>query len=180
MKKYFYLLCTLLIFTITSCQKETSTCYYHIRYYSFGFAFIGFTPEEVDTLILKTYEPGTGFSNLLHTDTIYTVHQALEDGIIYRDAEADSAHDGSGSGFGKISIGSDYILEIPALQSLIKIKEITQGPVKHTFQVDGRCSAGSGQTRYSTFEARFESSYNIIAKKGSTWHPDDNIALIRK
>ncbi|RYE00118.1 MAG: hypothetical protein EOP54_01345 [Sphingobacteriales bacterium] len=180
MKKYLYLLLSVSLFVTASCKKERSTCYYNIYYLPFGFAFEGFTADEVDTLILKTYAPGSGFSNLQHTDTIYTANNDITDGIIYRKPEADSAHTGSGSGFGALTIGSDYILEFPALQSAIKIKEITQGPDRHIFQVDGRCSPGAGQARFDIFKANFESNYQVVLKKGKIGHPDDNIALVKK
>lgn len=179
MKKYLYIL-SIPSLLAGSCRKETSTCYYNIYYLPFGFAFQGFTTDEVDTLILKTYEPGTGFSNLLHTDTIYTAHYDIKDGIIYRDPEADSIHTGSGSGFGALTIGSDYILELPALQSAIIVKEITEGPGRHTFEVNGYCSPGAGQARFGMFKADFESNYQIALMKGLIDHPDDNIALIQK
>lgn len=154
MKKYLSILLGIVLFSTASCRKERSTCYYPIYYLPFGFAFDGFTPEEVDTLILKTYEQGSGFSNVLHTDTIYTTNHTFTNGIIYRDPETDSLNTGSETGFGAVSHESDYILEIPALQSEIKIKDITHGPTSHTFEVDGRCSPGAGQARFGSVPLR--------------------------
>lgn len=181
MKKYLYSLATLLLVGSASCKKETkSTCHYNIYYFPFGFAFEGFTLEEVDTLVLKTFEPGTGFSNLLHTDTIYTVHHVLKDSILYRDEVADAGQTGSGSGFGGLKVGSDYILEIPALQSVVKVKEVTQGPTSHTFQVIGHCSPGAGTARFASYGAQFESDYQITRLRGLTIRPDDNPVLVKK
>ncbi len=181
MKKYFYTLAMLSLLGSASCKKETtSTCHYNIYYFPFGFAFESFTLDEVDTLVLKTYTPGTGFSNLLHTDTIYTTHHVLKDGILYRDEVADAGHTGSGSGFGTLAIGSDYILEIPALQSAIKVKEVTQGPSSHTFQVYGHCSPGAGTARFYTYGAKFESDYQVTELRGLTIRPDDNPFLVKK
>ncbi|OJV51977.1 MAG: hypothetical protein BGO31_09940 [Bacteroidetes bacterium 43-16] len=181
MKKYLYTLVTLSLLGSVSCKKEiTSTCRYSIFYAPFGFAFEGFTLEEVDTLILKTYEPGTEFSTLLHTDTIYTIHHVLKDSILYRDEVADAGNMDSGSGFGPLAIGSEYILEIPALQSTIKVKELTQGPTSHTFQVIGHCSPGAGTARFASYGAQFESIYQTARIKGLSMRPNDVPVLVKK
>lgn len=179
MKKYLYCLLSLYLLSAVACERLV-TCQYRIYYYSFGFAFEGFTTQEVDTLILKTYEPGTGFSFLLRTDTVYTTNHKIIDSTIYRNRETDTLQIGSESGFWAIWPGSDYILEIPALQSAIKITEVTQGPNADTFQMEDHCSPGAGQARYSTFNAKFESNYQIEPMKGIIGNPKDNIALVKR
>ncbi len=68
-------------------------------------------------------------------------------GIVYRNPQTDAALIGPETGFGVIWPAPDYRLEIPALQSVIKIKEVTQGPNIHSFQMEDHCSLGAGQAR---------------------------------
>ncbi|GEM_PF-982259 len=182
MKKYIYLILGLSVFMTSSCQKktETDTCSYSIYYLPFGLAFEGFTTDEVDTLILKRYDSASNFTVLEGLDTLYTSHHELVDNIIFRNPQTDTAHNGLWSGFGLVTTGSDYILTIPALQSEVRIKEISPGPESHTFQVDGDCSPGSREPRFGIFNATFESPYQVSLRKGRTGNPPDNIALIKK
>ena len=172
----------LYLFVTSSCQKktETDTCGYRIYYLPFGFAFEGFTTNEVDTLILKTYDTASDFTVLQGIDTIYTVHHELVDNIIFHNPQTDTANNGSWSGFGMVTTGTDYILEIPSLQSEIRVKDVSPGPESHTFQVEGDCSPGSREPRFGIFKAVFENPYQVSLRKGRTGNPPDNIALIRK
>lgn len=176
MKKYvcFILVLGLYLFSTSSClKKETAICSYSIYYLPFGFAFQGFTTDEVDTLFLKRYDTASNFTILQGIDTLYTANYDLIDSTIYHNSPA-------GSGFGALTIGSDYILELPSLQTNIKIKAITQGPTRHSFEVDGHCSPGAGAARFGLFKATFESPYQVSLWKGKTASPPDNIALVKK
>ncbi len=172
----------LYLFLASSCEKKTGTdtCSYRIYYLPFGFAFEGFSTDEVDTLILKTYDSASNFTVLQGLDTLYTGNHDVVDNIIYRNPQTDSAHNGSWSGFGLVTTSSDYILEIPSLQSEIRITDVSPGPESHTFEVDGDCSPGSREPRFGIFKATFESPYQVTLRKGRTWNHPDNIALIKK
>lgn len=182
MKKYIYLIFGLSVFMTSSCQKktETDTCSYRIYYLPFGFAFEGFTTDEIDTLILKTYDTASDFTVLQGIDTLYTAHHELVDNIIFHNPQTDTANNGLWSGFGAVNTGSDYILELPSLQTNVKIRAITEGPTSYTFEVDGHCSPGAGQARFGILNATFESPYQVTLRKGKTGNPPDNIALIKK
>lgn len=181
MKKYIYLILGLFLFAALSCQKqETAICSYNIYYLPFGFAFEGFNPDEVDTLVLKKYDTASNFSVLQDVDTLYTANYDLADNIIFRNPQTDTTHTGSWSGFGVVTAGSDYILEVTSLQTSIKIKAIRPGPTRHSFEVDGHCSPGAGEARFGIFNATFESPYLVTLRKGRTGNPPDNIALIKK
>lgn len=161
-----------------SCKKRMATCSHNIYYMNFGFAFVDFSEEDIDTLLLKIYESGTNFNTLVGIDTLITEQFFSLSDTIYRSKTGNPDIDY----FFSIGNKADYILELPSISSFVKITDIREGPQSATFQVEGRCSPGAGQARFSSYLAKFESTqgYNIHISHGFTNTPRDNVAYIKK
>ncbi|MBL7712517.1 MAG: hypothetical protein JNL13_08645 [Chitinophagaceae bacterium] len=65
-----YLVAFVLVFS--GCKKKTVHCADSIYEIPFSIAFVGFSPESIDTVIRLNYATGSNFSDLLKTDIFFT------------------------------------------------------------------------------------------------------------
>jgi len=187
MKRFFYIprlfvFCALGLGIISnfSCKKETYNCGYNIYYLPFGFAFKGFTLEEIDTLLLKRYNAGDGFVQLQSIDTLYIANFSDRNGTYYRNNVDTNGNSSGSSGFGSLDFGWDYELELLSLGTTIQITNIKKGDTSYSFTSDHPCSTGAGEARFEVFSADFTSPYAVSLGKGVSAAPPDNVALVVK
>lgn len=167
---------------LSSCRKQQYACTAGINYFPVGFAFQGFAPDEIDTLILQQYTADGSFSQLLHTDTIYpTAFTVHNDSVYYRDYNLDSLGDNVAySGYGAVRVGADYRLLLPSLSTTIAVTNVSQGPESSTTYQTDRCSAGATTTKFDVITATFQSPYSITIGHGLVSGPSDRVALVAK
>jgi hypothetical protein len=80
--KVLIILSAALVLFTSSCKK-TYTCYTHTDYLRpVGTAFVGFSPDELDTIFVAHYRGGTHFSELLGRDTIIS---SIDSMLLYHD-----------------------------------------------------------------------------------------------
>lgn len=108
-------------FLASSCQKELNKCpsptVWYIR--PVGVAFVGFTPNELDTLYVSHYQSGTDMIQLIGTDTIISPDSNMisyHDTVIYWNKSTTNY-----SGFWHLKSGIDDIVYIPSTGTTFNI-----------------------------------------------------------
>lgn len=106
-------------FWASSCRKDLNKCPYppvdYVR--PVGIAFVGFTPNELDTLYVSHYQGGTDMIQLIGTDTII----ALDSNMIYSNDTLIYRNQNNYDGFWLLKSNVDDIVFIPATETTFDI-----------------------------------------------------------
>lgn len=135
--------CSFLFLIFAGCKKKY-TCSYNIQYLSHQVAFVGFTPAELESVIITQYIANTNFNELTKADTIDASGAFMAADTAY--ASYNSYHH---NGFLTINVGIDYKIQIPSTGREFRITNVTDGPAQNTWQQEEHCSPGSSQLRLS-------------------------------
>lgn len=123
-----------------SCKKKTYNCSYPVYYIRpVDIAFVGFTENELDTVLIAHYKEGVNFSEFLGRDTLVSqlTNMLVYDDTIYRNDTSTSY-----SGFGKLAAGVDDSVIVPSTGSVFTITGTSSDIVPTTYTSEAPCLDG--------------------------------------
>lgn len=107
-----------LIVTV-SCSKKKEHCSQAVyRIPGYG-AFIGFNADDVDTVLIEKYHPGTGFTRLADLDTVYITQPVFNGDTLLRDRLRGILF--------TVSYGGDYRIVLPGINRSFEVTDVTYG-----------------------------------------------------
>jgi hypothetical protein len=127
-------LALILICVIFSCKKEEQQepiCYYNWHYEPALIGLIGFTSDELDTIIVSQYVANSSFGQLLSKDTITDLNVEMHHDTAYQNHYSPSSVD--------LKSGWDYVVHFPAAGISYSISNIAyrSRPEYYTRPPDG-------------------------------------------
>jgi hypothetical protein len=142
MKKIIVLLAALSLFSFPSCKKEKEKKKYtcgSITYYISVFVILkGFSSDQLDSVIIRTYEPNGQFDHILSTDTFnYSNASFLSDTAYPQDLAGKV-------GFYELVKGKEYQFEVLSTNQTYKISNIRDGATSSSWEQEEPCSGGGG------------------------------------
>lgn len=120
-------------FLFSSCTKlDTSPCPYSILYVNgANIAFTGFSPEELDTVIIKRYKPDTSFKNFVDSVVV-----SVDSAELHQDTSYCPAY--SSNWF--LKQGFDYEFIVKATNQVYQVCKIETGStIGYYERTEGRC-----------------------------------------
>lgn len=115
--KYIMLIAGILL--LGACKQDQLTCVRHFTLLPCSVAFVGFQPEELDTIICARYKANTSFIQLLGTDTLLYDTLSMQHDTAYT-ARINFTY----SGFFNLGQGTDYQLRFPGNPKVYSITGI--------------------------------------------------------
>lgn len=133
------LFCLLLFcFCLASCKRKNAICHYSIFYLRGTYvAFSGFSAQDLDTIIIRRYQPGSQFQQLVDTVTSFADTNFRKNDIAYCD-------------FNNLNFfisEYDYEYFVKSTNSLFRISDIETGEKSGTREGSPDCSPGSGSAQ---------------------------------
>lgn len=140
------LLSAFLLLAIAGCKKEKYTCEHNIYYIRpLNLAFAGFTPAELDTIVVSSYTGNTSMTDLIRTDTILSVAPLFQNNIAY----APDSTNGTVT-FPALKNNVDYQVNVVSAARLFAVTGASTGPSFHRWTQETRCSPGAYQPEIYT------------------------------
>lgn len=126
-------------------SKQEYTCSYGYYYVKEEIAFGGFQASELDLVVLQKFKVGSNYSDLIDTDTLNASNAIFQGDTAYATINNDDHR-----GFFSLGDSAEYKVKIPVPNREYAIN-LKRGKTSVTWTQDVPCSAGAGQTRYTSF-----------------------------
>jgi len=145
---------TLTAFVFFSCKQKEVECFEKIYKILLYFAFTGYTPNQIDTIIFKIYDRNNNFTQALKTDTIISIPYQSNDTLYFSKLF---------QSFGQLNYFSEYEIEIIETAQIFRITDIDYGADSVVFYKALGCrSRGFVQTSLgATINSIPNSSFSI-------------------
>lgn len=143
MKNKIWILIILFSLFSSSCNKEY-TCSRGIDYdQPVGVAFVGYAPEELDTIIVAHYKGETNLSQLMGTDTLISPDSnmlSFHDTLIYWDKNPNHY-----SGFWQVQAGVDNRAILPSTKDTFTITGAISEMSSYSWHSKSECSMAGAE-----------------------------------
>lgn len=140
--RIFFILFSLFFFQ--SCNKREYTCSRGIDYdQPVGVAFVGYTPDELDTIIVAHYKGETNLTQLMGTDTLISPDSnmlAFHDTLIFWDKNPNRY-----SGFWQVQAGVDDRAILPSTKDTFTITGAISDMSSYSWRSKSECSMAGAE-----------------------------------